>query len=111
MQALQQSAVGNLLLRYCSADDFKLIQPHCTRAIRGTRGAITIVDRDRLEEIAGDSYGEPEAEYWRLIGPFGKGKATGRFEAAQRLATAYHAGTAEPDILVPVGRGNRWKDV
>jgi len=44
-----------------------------TRAIRGTRGWITVLDRQRLEEIAGDSYGEPEQEYRRLVGPFGKG--------------------------------------
>ena len=44
-----------------------------TRAIRGTRGWITVLDRQRLEEIAGESYGEPENEYRRLIGPFGKG--------------------------------------
>ena len=45
-----------------------------TRAIRGTRGTVTVIDRERLEDIAGLSYGEPEAEYRRLIGPFGKGK-------------------------------------
>jgi CRP-like cAMP-binding protein len=44
-----------------------------TRAIRGTRGWVTVLDRDRLEEIAGHSYGEPEKEYRRLLGPFGKG--------------------------------------
>jgi CRP-like cAMP-binding protein len=44
-----------------------------TRAIRGTRGWITVLDRQRLEEIAGDSYGEPENEYRRLVGPYGKG--------------------------------------
>jgi CRP-like cAMP-binding protein len=46
-----------------------------TKAIRGTRGTITILDRERLEDIAGDSYGEAEEEYRRLIGPFGKGRA------------------------------------
>ena len=45
-----------------------------TRAIRGTRGSVTVLDRARLEEIAGSSYGEPEDEYRRLLGPFGKGK-------------------------------------
>ena len=44
-----------------------------TGAIRGTRGIVTILDRGRLEEIAGDSYGEAESEYRRLIGAFGKG--------------------------------------
>jgi hypothetical protein len=33
-----------------------------------------VINRERLEEIAGDSYGEPEAEYRRLIAPFGKGR-------------------------------------
>ena len=43
--------------------------------IRSARGRVTIVDRDKLEEIAGDSYGRAEAEYRRLIGPFGEPKA------------------------------------
>lgn len=38
--------------------------------IRASRGQITITDRAKLEEVAGDSYGPPEAEYERLIGPF-----------------------------------------
>jgi hypothetical protein len=45
-----------------------------TGAIRSTRGIVTILDRLRLEEIAGDAYGEAEAEYRRLIGPFGRGR-------------------------------------
>jgi CRP-like cAMP-binding protein len=40
-------------------------------AIRASRGVITIADRSRLEEIAGDCYGPAEAEYQRLIAPFG----------------------------------------
>jgi CRP-like cAMP-binding protein len=43
-----------------------------TGAIRATRGLIVVTDRGRLEEIAGESYGEAEKEYRRLIGPFGK---------------------------------------
>ncbi|MCO4318824.1 Crp/Fnr family transcriptional regulator [Phyllobacterium sp. 21LDTY02-6] len=40
-------------------------------AIKATRGNIRIVDRSRLEEIAGGCYGVPEREYERLIGnPF-----------------------------------------
>jgi CRP-like cAMP-binding protein len=35
--------------------------------IRARRAHITIIDRERLEETAGDSYGVPEAEYERLI--------------------------------------------
>ena len=41
-------------------------------AIRSTRGLVTILNRERLEDIAGDAYGRPEAEYRRLIGPFGR---------------------------------------
>jgi hypothetical protein len=40
-----------------------------TGAIRNDRGVVTILDRARLEEIAGPSYGAPEAEYRRLFGP------------------------------------------
>jgi len=39
--------------------------------IRSTRGLVTIRDREKLEELAGDSYGVPEAEYRHLIGPLG----------------------------------------
>jgi cAMP-binding proteins - catabolite gene activator and regulatory subunit of cAMP-dependent protein kinases len=45
-----------------------------TGAIRSARGVVTIANRGRLEEIAGDSYGQAEAEYRRLIGPFGRGR-------------------------------------
>jgi CRP-like cAMP-binding protein len=37
--------------------------------IQAKRGSITVLDRTKLEEAAGDSYGLPEAEYRRLIGP------------------------------------------
>ncbi len=40
--------------------------------IRSTRGRVRILDRHKLEELAGDGYGQPEAEYRKLIGPFGK---------------------------------------
>jgi CRP-like cAMP-binding protein len=36
-------------------------------AIKAVRGALTILSRDKLLEIAGESYGEPEAEYARLM--------------------------------------------
>jgi hypothetical protein len=39
-------------------------------AIKATRGLITVLDRDKLEEAAGESYGVPEAELEKLIGPF-----------------------------------------
>ena len=37
--------------------------------IKATRGNIQILDRARLERAAGASYGVPEAEYRRVIGP------------------------------------------
>lgn len=37
--------------------------------IRAERGCVIIRDRAGLEEFAGDSYGPPEREYERLIGP------------------------------------------
>jgi len=38
-----------------------------TGAIKAVRGAITIRDRAKLVELAGESYGVPEAEYERLM--------------------------------------------
>jgi CRP-like cAMP-binding protein len=40
------------------------------RMIKATRGNIRILDRAGLEDIAGGSYGTPEGEYERLIGPW-----------------------------------------
>ena len=40
--------------------------------IRAKRGLITMLDRGKLREAAGGSYGPAEAEYERLIGPFGR---------------------------------------
>jgi hypothetical protein len=42
-------------------------------AVRNRRGRILVRDRALLEQLAGTSYGYPEAHYRRLIGPFGKG--------------------------------------
>jgi CRP-like cAMP-binding protein len=39
--------------------------------IRAKRSHILVLDRAGLERAAGDSYGVPEAEYRRLIGPMG----------------------------------------
>jgi DNA-binding FadR family transcriptional regulator len=36
--------------------------------IKAVRGSITILDREKLERVAADSYGVPEAAYARLIG-------------------------------------------
>jgi CRP-like cAMP-binding protein len=44
--------------------------------IRSKRGRVEILDREKLVDLAGDAYGAPEAEYRRLIGPFGR-SATG----------------------------------
>jgi len=41
-------------------------------AIRSTRGLVRIIDRVKLEDLAGDAYGVPEAEYRKLIGRFGR---------------------------------------
>ena len=41
-------------------------------AIRSKRGRVIILDRDKLEDLAGDAFGEPEGEYRRLIAPFGR---------------------------------------
>ncbi len=35
--------------------------------VKATRGNIRIIDREKLEEVAGGCYGAPEAEYRRLI--------------------------------------------
>jgi CRP-like cAMP-binding protein len=40
------------------------------RMIQAKRGVITVLDRGRLQDAAGDTYGIAEAEYERLIGPF-----------------------------------------
>ncbi|GEP10015.1 hypothetical protein MMMDOFMJ_1935 [Methylobacterium gnaphalii] len=37
--------------------------------VRARRGRITVLDRQGLEDAAGESYGAAEAEYERLIGP------------------------------------------
>jgi hypothetical protein len=56
-----------------------------TGAIRGTRGVVQIVNRSRLEEIAGISYGVPEQEYGRLIGAFAKGSLSSAWSTSGRL--------------------------
>ena len=40
--------------------------------IRSRRGRVIIQDRSKLRELAGDGYGMPEAQYCKLIAPFGK---------------------------------------
>jgi CRP-like cAMP-binding protein len=41
--------------------------------IRSTRGRVLILDRAKLTDLAGDGYGVPEAQYSKLLVPFGKG--------------------------------------
>ena len=50
--------------------------------IRSLRGRVVILDRPRLEALAGDCYGVAEAEYRRLIGPFGRAQPRHRHESA-----------------------------
>lgn len=38
------------------------------KIVQARRGLIRVLDRDRLEATAGESYGVPEAEYRRLVG-------------------------------------------
>jgi CRP-like cAMP-binding protein len=49
--------------------------------IRARRGRLTVLDRGKMRAFAGDSYGFPEAEYERLIGPF-RGEAPAHLSAA-----------------------------
>lgn len=51
------------------------VSPHVLEGagmIRSRRGRVLILDREKLEELAGDGYGRPEAEFRKLIAPFGK---------------------------------------
>jgi CRP-like cAMP-binding protein len=40
--------------------------------IRATRGQISVRDREGLKAMAGETYGQAEAEYCALVAPFGK---------------------------------------
>jgi hypothetical protein len=51
-----------------------------TGMIISKRGRVIIRDRDKLEDLAGDSYGVPEAEYRHLIGPIGRASVVLPFE-------------------------------
>jgi hypothetical protein len=53
------------------------VSPHVLEGagmIRSKRGRVLILDCPKLEELAGEGYERPEAEYPNLIGPFGKGR-------------------------------------
>jgi CRP-like cAMP-binding protein len=47
------------------------------KVIQARRGHLKLLDRAKLREIAGDSYGRPEAEYERLIARRGDGSGAG----------------------------------
>jgi hypothetical protein len=47
------------------------------KVVEARRGRLTVLDRAKLEGIAGDSYGAPEAEYERLIARVGNGSDLG----------------------------------
>lgn len=53
--------------------------------IQSRRALIHVVDRERLESLAGNAYGSAEDEYRRLIGPFGK-RSDGNGSAANVVA-------------------------
>lgn len=53
-------------------------------AIRSKRGRVIVLDREKLEDLAGDAFGEPEGEYRRLIGPFGRKGVVLEFNEAER---------------------------
>lgn len=45
--------------------------------IRSKRARVTILDREKLIDLAGDAYGQPEVEYRRLIGMLPRDAAAG----------------------------------
>jgi CRP-like cAMP-binding protein len=53
-------------------------------AIKSKRGRVIILDREKLEDLAGDAYGEPEGEYRRLIAPFGRKGVVLAFDGQER---------------------------
>lgn len=63
--------------------------------IRSRRGWVTIHDRKKLRELAGDGHGRPEAECRKLIAPFGKDAPRGG---------AIHLERRFPDFYLARGR-------
>ena len=71
--SLTHSQVGEMLgVRRASVTD-ALHVLEGKGLIRAERRLITVRDRHRLRLCAGENYGKAEAEYSRLIAPFGKG--------------------------------------
>ncbi len=74
-------------------------------AIRARRGAITIQDRDRLEALAGGTYGISEREHHRVLGTPAGGAATGAFEIPiQSAVTAPSAAVRPSSVIVRTRR-------
>lgn len=79
-------------------------------AIRNDRAVVTVLDRARLEDIAGPSYGAPEAEARRLLGLTagigGKGRPrrsvapTERAQSVRVGGAGKRCGTATPSRSV-----------
>jgi CRP-like cAMP-binding protein len=61
------------------------------KMIRATRGRLTVLSREKLEEAAGGSYGVPEAEYERLIGPM-------RVDHAEGITAGLRATRIAPEV-------------
>jgi len=57
-------------------------------ALRNTRGRIVLRDRERLEQLAGGTYGFAESEYRDLIRPFGKAGAGPRNDDMRNILAA-----------------------
>ncbi len=71
--SLTHSQIGEMLgIRRASVTDALHILEG-QGLIRAERRLIMVRDRDRLRHCAGENYGRAEAEYGRLIAPFGKG--------------------------------------
>lgn len=70
--------IGIMLgVRRASATDIlHVLEGH--GAIRNQRCRLIVRDRARLEQLAGVAYGDVEANYRQLIGPFGKGATVAR---------------------------------
>jgi CRP-like cAMP-binding protein len=62
--------------RASATDILHVLEGH--GAIRNQRCRLLIRDRARLEQLAGSAYGDVEANYRTLIGPFGKGATAAR---------------------------------
>ena len=69
---LTHEFIGMMIAAERSGVTVSLHIPEGAGMIRSKRGRVIIRDRDKLEELAGDSYGVPEAEYRHLIGPLGR---------------------------------------